>query len=139
MTEIYLSIVSGFEAWNYDQIYLRHSDFSSLFRTTLHHGDFSLLFRFLPHQCLTSISRGYSPFYFTFSPSNFSLVCKGYCCGNAVVIRCKKGAFSDTIMVLKFCSLVSTSSNNILKRIVVHIVGYKNKFGTLRLISPCLF
>ena len=39
MTEIYLSIVSGFAAWNYAQIYLRHSDFSSLFWTL-----FSLLF-----------------------------------------------------------------------------------------------
>ena len=33
--EIYLSIVSGFEAWNYAQIYLHHSDFSSLFRTLI--------------------------------------------------------------------------------------------------------
>ena len=31
--EIYLSIVSGFEAWNYALIYLCHSDFSLLFQT----------------------------------------------------------------------------------------------------------
>ena len=31
--EIYLSVVSGFKARNYAQMYLHHSDFSSLFQT----------------------------------------------------------------------------------------------------------
>ena len=45
VVEMYLSIISGFEACNYAQINLNHSDFSSLFwslhgvgKSNIHHG-----------------------------------------------------------------------------------------------------
>ena len=39
--EIYWSIVSGFEAWKYAQLYFCHGDFSSVFRTLAYISDSS--------------------------------------------------------------------------------------------------
>ena len=55
MKEIYLSILS-FAAWNYAQIYLRHSDFSSLFRT-LYLWETVIPYYLTCHRCKIYISR----------------------------------------------------------------------------------